>query len=630
MSKRCSIRKAVLKPTPQTQPDRSPLTMNEYIIIKYLKSTKTYDPSFRDLYKQIYEWIPRMKYFTANEISEMYKSKKHNSIFPFPDVTESIFKLGYQNQLRKLIDEPVFFLMNHGIPFFESRSDHEWTNEEEDLLISISKYMNWNPSFPLLAMCFPGRSGKSIQHHFLKLIYEKKIEIPEGTEIQNKFYLRRYFIPRSEKTLANQIKVMSRKGVQVTEASIRNMAKQYYFSPWIISERATFQLFIKKGIPIFKDEKETEYTEAFLDMYNRLLSNFSNDLKELNIENESDNSKIAESMIDEFGLQKPTFSYAWIKAFLKRNRLSFRHAHFARRGKIDPAYVKIYLNQVAYAVTRYGWNGVYNVDETSVKINNGSTRTVTEVGSENVIVGAERNEKECFTVIGCCTLIKCHELVIVTKGTTDRSKLKFQIGTNEPKILLSKNRNGWTNEEVMLEYLDYFHKQIAGQKECALILDCLAAHRTPAVISKANSLGIELIFVPANGTGYYQPLDRRVFGVLKSKLRSIAGSKAFSGKDRHRIITKHLMEAWDSIKNNEPLLKSAWNMRSLFKLVEHKQKHFGEGDDDAFVIDDTEEEDGIENVDCADDDDNVIEEEEDDDEMEQLENEEDGDYNYDQ
>lgn len=50
MSKRCSIRKAVLKPTPQTQPDRSPLTMNEYIIIKYLKSTKTYDPSFRDLY----------------------------------------------------------------------------------------------------------------------------------------------------------------------------------------------------------------------------------------------------------------------------------------------------------------------------------------------------------------------------------------------------------------------------------------------------------------------------------------------------------------------------------------------------------------------------------------------------
>lgn len=30
---------------------------------------------------------------------------------------------------------------------------------------------------------------------------------------------------------------------------------------------------------IYKVEKETEYTDAFLEMYNHLLSNFSNDLK---------------------------------------------------------------------------------------------------------------------------------------------------------------------------------------------------------------------------------------------------------------------------------------------------------------------------------------------------------------
>lgn len=73
-------------------------------------------------------------------------------------------------------------------------------------------------------------------------------------------------------------------------------------------------------------------------------------------------------MIAEFGLQKPTFSYARITAFLKRNRLSFRHVHFALRGEIDPTYVKISLNQIVHVVTTYGWNGVYNVVKTSLSI----------------------------------------------------------------------------------------------------------------------------------------------------------------------------------------------------------------------------------------------------------------------
>lgn len=98
-----------------------------------------------------------------------------------------------------------------------------------------------------------------------------------------------------------------------------------------------------------------------------------------------------------------------------------------------------------------------------------------------------------------------------------------------------------------------------------MILGCLATHKTPAVLEKAFILRIELIFVPANGTGFYQPLDRLIFGILKSKLRRFTGTEALSGKKRFEIITSHLLKAWEMIKGNEKALTSTWNIPRLFK-----------------------------------------------------------------
>lgn len=269
--------------------------------------------------------------------------------------------------------------------------------------------------------------------------------------------------------------------------------------------------------------------------------------------------------------------------------MSWRKAHFARREKIDKTYVKIFINELARAVVLYGWNRVYNIDETSIRINNGSMRTVAPIRMEEVIVDKARNEKECFTAIGCCTRCEALPLVIVSKGKTDQSKLKCNVD-NKETILLTKNSNGWTNEDVMLQYLEFFRKNIVGKDDCALVLDCLAAHRTPAVLNKAAELRIDLIFVPANGTGYYQPLDRRIFGILKSKLRSITGTQCLSGESRYSTITKYLFDSWEEIKTNEKALISAWNIPGLFDLVYKKEKNFEDGIDDVYIPPDFDEE----------------------------------------
>lgn len=78
--------------------------------------------------------------------------------------------------------------------------------------------------------------------------------------------------------------------------------------------------------------------------------------------------------------------------------------------------------------------------------------------------------------------------------------------------------------------MKYVHKNLAHNNQCALILDVHPSHRTQKVTETAGRLKIELIYVPANGTGIFQPLDNKIYGILKSKLRAAANTKYFLKK----------------------------------------------------------------------------------------------------
>ena len=87
-------------------------------------------------------------------------------------------------------------------------------------------------------------------------------------------------------------------------------------------------------------------------------------------------------------------------------------------------------------------------------------------------------------------------------------------------------------------------------EKCALILDVHSTHRTKDVKTKAKELGIELIYVPAGGTSKYQPLDRRVFGELKSRARKkfrILSRKYGDAEMPYQRAMQVLLESWDSI-----------------------------------------------------------------------------------
>ena len=574
------------------QPDRSPyLTDQEYFIIQYLKS-KDSQASYSIIYKRAISMIDRLAFFNKDWLKSAYKEKEKRSFFLVENLNIAFCSQHFQKNILDMVKSPNLYLMNHSIPYFKDKNPRIWTIEENDLLQKVMPFFGEKPNFILLSICFPGRTGKQIYNHYLSGIQNGLFHVATFKEEQTfDPNLKRYFLPKKEIELSKEIIKAFKKGRHVTEQFIREKAIRFYKLPWILAERAAYQHFSKSSLQIYIDDDKKKYTDEFLSFVEQIRCRLGNGLCETR-------ENVINEIIKEYELPKIIFSSQWVRSFLKRNRLSRHKGHFSRRGKIDQTYAKIFVNQVARAILKYGWNKVFNVDESSVRINNGSKTSIAPIGTETVVVDKDRNDKECFTIFGTCNINEGLPLIIVSKGKTNKSKLKFKVGKNT-KIILSQNQNGWTNEAVMLEYLEYFHNHFQGNGDCALILDCLAAHRTPAVLEKANSLKIELIFVPANGTAIYQPLDRRLFGILKSKLRSMAGSTTLSGKSRYEEITKNLLEAWDSIKNNEKALTSAWNIPNLYDTVFEKAQKIENTDLDEYNLTDffdDEEEESIENV----------------------------------
>ena len=78
----------------------------------------------------------------------------------------------------------------------------------------------------------------------------------------------------------------------------------------------------------------------------------------------------------------------------------------------------------------------------------------------------------------------------------------------------------------------------------------------------AKDNNIKLIQVPPNGTGEYQPLDRRIFGIVKKKLRAYIGRKSEGQKtERWKVALLGFLNAWNEI--TEKYLISAWNIPGL-------------------------------------------------------------------
>jgi hypothetical protein len=113
----------------------------------------------------------------------------------------------------------------------------------------------------------------------------------------------------------------------------------------------------------------------------------------------------------------------------------------------------------------------------------------------------------------------------------------------------------------MCSYLAHLRQTIFPHGKLLLLLDTYAAHGSAAVKDTAEQLGIDLVFIPPGCTDRLQPLDRRVFGVLKAFARQQWRMQYHQTKGRkisRQMIADNLMKAWKRI--TQDVIESSWDL----------------------------------------------------------------------
>jgi hypothetical protein len=131
------------------------------------------------------------------------------------------------------------------------------------------------------------------------------------------------------------------------------------------------------------------------------------------------------------------------------------------------------------------------------------------------------------------------------KGKTERVE-RTQIGDH----WRSHTESGWMTSSTFEEYLRLLRAHAPTDRTIHLVFDMHSSYRTQTVKNLTASLNIDLHFVPAGLTGALQPLDRTIFGALKSHARRLFRYQARNNPWLRR--TRHdgaqdMVAAWEMI-----------------------------------------------------------------------------------
>jgi hypothetical protein len=248
--------------------------------------------------------------------------------------------------------------------------------------------------------------------------------------------------------------------------------------------------------------------------------------------------------------------------FKKRNRFSSRRLHFKRRSRSNPELEQRFVAEITDLINSAEPDSVLNCDETSWKLYPNGILTWADTGSQNVAIATNGNEKDALTVMATVSLAAQKlPLYILAKGETVRCEMT-QLG-DIGNHASDHTSSGWMTTPTMIRYLGWLREFLDSRdgqgRIYHLLMDIYPVHVMEPVRLQARLLGFNVHFIPSGQTDKYQPLDRSVFGCLKSTAR--AEYLKLVRDDPSRRITKEvavqmLQRAWDEL--SVIALEAAW------------------------------------------------------------------------
>ena len=99
-------------------------------------------------------------------------------------------------------------------------------------------------------------------------------------------------------------------------------------------------------------------------------------------------------------------------------------------------------------------------------------------------------------------------------------------------------KKGWMDGETFGKFINHFDKFAGQDRPVVLLLDSVSSHVNNTAFMNAKSKGIELYRIVPNATHLMQPLDKGVFGPLKSKWHLVA--RKYTRENPGRCIGKEI------------------------------------------------------------------------------------------
>ena len=257
-------------------------------------------------------------------------------------------------------------------------------------------------------------------------------------------------------------------------------------------------------------------------------------------------------------------SHHWCKNFMKRNHLSLRRHHKKRRPATDDIFIAAFYEEMNDAFANVPRDRIINMDETFWRVLQSGALTVADMGAETVSCTFSADEKEGFTAI--CSIDAAGNTLpcwVLAKGKTRRCEAKFRDNPQirrlieDGKLVLNHTTSGWTTREVAKQYVQWLADRF--DEPVVLVWDVFAAHRHADVKAAADESNVQLRFIPAGMTDRLQPLDRWIFGALKSRARARFDRVWAQGQRPVDLCQAVLclVDVWQSITCHEVL--KAWS-----------------------------------------------------------------------
>ncbi|XP_052233020.1 uncharacterized protein LOC127845885 [Dreissena polymorpha] len=179
---------------------------------------------------------------------------------------------------------------------------------------------------------------------------------------------------------------------------------------------------------------------------------------------------------------------------------------------------------------------IWNADETGFNMGSNKSRVIgpaqRDLSVPHITAGKER-----LAVMYCgCANGQLMPPFLVFPEPKPRSYNPLNGATQGSAIAYTKK--GWMDAVTFGKCIDHFDKYAGTDRPVVLLLDSVSSHVDRKVFMDAKSKGIELYMIVPNATHLMQPMDKGVFGPLKSKWHLVA--RKYSRENPGRSIGKEV------------------------------------------------------------------------------------------